>query len=94
MLFIIGRLRISPENQPDFVALARELVVHERQQPGCLGFDILQDVTERNSFIMLEQWQDRAALERHVSSDAFARNEERLSRLIDGDPLWDEYETA
>ncbi len=41
---------------------------------------------------MLERWQDRAALDRHLNSEAFARNEDGLSRFLDGEPSWEEYE--
>ena len=92
MLLIIGRLRISPNNQANFVALARELIAHERQQPGCMGFDILQDVSDSNAFIMLEQWQDRTALDRHLNSDDLAGSEEQLNKLLDGEPQWEEYD--
>ena len=92
MLLIIGHLRISPNNQAKFVTLARELLAHERQQPGCVGFDILQDVSDSNAFIMLERWQDRAALDRHLNSDDFARSEERLDKVLDGESQWEEYD--
>jgi quinol monooxygenase YgiN len=85
-------LRITQNNQANFVAHARELIPKERRVPGCVGFDILHDVSDQDTFVMLERWQDQAALNRHLNSEDFARNEEGLSRFLDGEPSWEEYD--
>ena len=92
MILIIGHLRIAPQNRAAFIAYAREIIPRERQVPGNVSFDILHDVHDPNTFIMLERWLDRAALDQHLNSADFARNEEGISRFFDGEPTWDEYE--
>ena len=94
MILIIGRLRVSPENQANFAAFARETIARERQVSGCLGFDILHDVSDQNIFIMLERWQDRTALNRHLDSLDFAHNEEQINKFLEGEPDWEEYEVS
>jgi quinol monooxygenase YgiN len=71
---------------------AREIIPRERHIPGNLSFDILHDVHDSDTFLMLERWLDRAALDAHLNSAEFAQNEERISRFFDGDPAWEEYE--
>ena len=92
MILIIGHLRVAPQNHAAFIAYAREIIPRERQVPGIVSFDILHDLHDSNIFIMLERWQDRAALDHHLNSPDFARNEEDISRFFDGEPTWDEYE--
>jgi quinol monooxygenase YgiN len=92
MILIIGRLRISEDKQANLAAFASELIVRERQVSGCLGFDILQDVSDQDSFVMLERWQDRVALNRHLESLDFSHNEEQFGSFLDGEPDWEEYE--
>jgi quinol monooxygenase YgiN len=91
MILILGRLRIAPENHDRFLQMAQEVIPHERQKPGCVGFDIWRDVSDPNVFLMLERWQDQAALDAHLNSDDYARSEERLSALLDGEAEWEEY---
>jgi quinol monooxygenase YgiN len=91
MLLIIGRFQVKRERLAEFQALARELVAEERRVPGCVGFELLQDVGQDDAIVMLEQWRDQAALDAHLSTDAYARNEARLSAFMVEDATWDEY---
>ncbi|MDX2160086.1 MAG: putative quinol monooxygenase [bacterium] len=92
MVMITGRLPVDPAQRDAFLAFARELVPHERTQPGCLAFDIFEDVTAPNQFLMLEQWESEEALDDHTSTDAFDANEARLNSFLIGEPAWDEYQ--
>jgi quinol monooxygenase YgiN len=94
MILIIGRLRVAPENQANFVAFVHELIIRERQVPSCLGFEMLHDVSDPDAFVMLERWQDRVALNRHLESLDFAHNEEQLGNFLVGESDWEEYEVS
>ena len=92
MILIVGRLQIKPGQTAAFLDLAREIVPQERQVEGCAGFDILQDVTHPAQFIMMEQWRDRSALDRHLAGDAYAQNSTRVESFMVDDGDWVEYE--
>ena len=92
MILVIGRYSIDPAQHEAFVAFARELVIRERQQAGCLAFDIYEDVTTPNAFLMIEQWESEEALDAHTSSEAFEQGETALNEFIVGEPSWDEYQ--
>jgi quinol monooxygenase YgiN len=91
MILVMGRYNIDQEKREAFLAFARQLVAQERQQPGCLAFDIFEDVTTANAFLMMEQWQDEEALDAHTSSEEFERGDAALNEFIVGEPSWDEY---
>lgn len=91
MILVMGRYNIDPVQREAFLTFARELVAHERQQPGCLAFDIFEDVTTPDAFLMMEQWKDEEALDAHTNSEAFERNDAALNEFIVGEPSWDEY---
>jgi quinol monooxygenase YgiN len=74
------------------VAFAREVVVKARNTSGCLAFDIYEDVTTPNAFLMMEQWEHEEALDTHTSSEEFERNDAALNEFIVGEPSWDEYQ--
>lgn len=92
MIMITGRFQIDPEQREAFLAFARDLVPGERQEPGCLQFDMFEDVNTPNAFLMLEQWEDRDALDAHTETEKFEENDSRLESFILGEPSWDEYE--
>jgi len=92
MIVITGRFELLPEKRDEFVALAKELVPRERTTPGCLNFDIFEDITTPNRFLMLEEWESSEALEAHTATEEFARNEAAMSGIFIGEPIWSQYE--
>lgn len=92
MILVMGRYSIDPEQRKAFLAFAQQLVAQERQAPGCLAFDIFEDVTTPNAFLMMEQWESEEALDAHTQSEAFELGDAALNEFIVGEPSWDEYQ--
>ena len=92
MILVMGRYNIDPEQREAFLTFARQMVAQERQQPGCLAFDIFEDVTTANAFLMLEQWENEDVLDAHTNSEDFERSDAALNEFTVGEPSWDEYQ--
>jgi quinol monooxygenase YgiN len=92
MILVMGRYTIDPAQREAFLVFARDLVAEERQTPGCIAFDIFEDVSTPNAFLMMEQWEDEDVLDAHTSSEEFERNDAALNQFIVGEPNWDEYQ--
>lgn len=91
MVMITGRFDILPEMRQEFLAFAHDLIAHERGVRGCRSFDIFEDVAVENRFLMLEQWDNETALDRHAETEAYAENDARLESFMAGEPMWDEF---
>ena len=50
-----------------------------RVERGCLSFRLYQDVENRNTFVLLEEWATQEDLERHICKD----NQRQLLTLMD-----------
>ena len=50
-----------------------------RVERGCLSYRLYQDVENRNTFILIEEWETQEDLERHISKD----NQRQLLTLMD-----------
>lgn len=92
MILITGRFDVDPQQREAFLAFAQTIVPRERMAQGCIHFDIFEDVTAPNRFLMLEEWESQEALDAHTSTDEFDENEAALEQFLVGDPSWDEYE--
>lgn len=58
----------------DFVLpLYQELVEKTRCEEGCIAYDLYHDIKNLGHFVFIEEWVDRAALDRHVQSEHFQR---------------------
>jgi quinol monooxygenase YgiN len=65
--------------------LVRLLAEAERittAQDGCLGYLVASRIADRNHFIVVEDWRDRAALEAHYASISFERFQYALHGLL------------
>jgi quinol monooxygenase YgiN len=91
MIMITGRFEIDPAKRMEFLAFARALVKHERNAPGNLTFDIFEDVSAANHFLMLEQWESEDILEQHQAGEDFDSSEAALNSFMLSEPSWDEY---
>ncbi|MBL8147823.1 MAG: antibiotic biosynthesis monooxygenase [Anaerolineae bacterium] len=88
----IGRFAIDPELREAFLEFARDLVERELASPGCLRFELYEDVSQPNHFMMFEEWESTAALESHLEDPRLVADEETLLRFVLGEPTWDEFE--
>ena len=88
----IGRFAIDPELREAFLEFARDLAEREMSVPGCMRFDIYEDIRKANHFLMFEEWEDADALEAHLDTQQMATDEETLNRFMVGEPSWDEFE--
>jgi autoinducer 2-degrading protein len=68
------QLQIKPEFREQFVAAVTEDGLHStRDEPGCLRFDAIQDVTDSTKFYLYEVYRDAAALEAHRQTPHFKK---------------------
>jgi quinol monooxygenase YgiN len=92
MLMVTGKFAISPDDRADFLEFVTALVPVERSVTGCLSFDIYEDVVTPNTFLVMEQWEDEAALDAYTETEAYAEHDDTLSSFVLGEALWEEYE--
>jgi len=88
----IGRFAVDPGLREAFLEFARDLVEREMTVPGCLRFDIYEDVSKPNHFVMFEEWESTDALEAHLENPQMEADEDTLMRFVTGEPSWDEFE--
>lgn len=81
MITIIAKSTLLPNNQAKYLSLATTLVEKSRQEPGCISYDMYQDIRDENTFIFMEVWKDEAAIEKHNMSDHYTTIVPLLSTL-------------
>jgi len=73
MLAMWVKVRIKPERRQDFLkAIEVDAVASERDEPGCLRFNVLQDAQDQNVYYFYEVYKDQAALEAHRAMPHYA----------------------
>jgi quinol monooxygenase YgiN len=67
MLLVIGRVECSAEHRDELVALFEEMQQNSRREDGCLRYGFFAAVEDPLSFVAVEEWADREALDRHFA---------------------------
>ena len=66
MLAIWVKARIKPEMRQKFLhAIEVDALGSERDEPGCLRFNVLQDAQDENVYYFYEVYKDASSLEAH-----------------------------
>jgi autoinducer 2-degrading protein len=73
MLAILVKVRVKPEMREKFLnAIEHDALGSERDEPGCLRFNVLRDEKDENVYYFYEVYKDQAALEAHRAAPHYA----------------------
>ena len=72
MVILHVTIQVKPEHVAAFLEVVRYDAEHsEKDEPGCLRFDVIQDRDDSNRFYFYEVYRDEAALEAHRQTPHF-----------------------
>jgi (4S)-4-hydroxy-5-phosphonooxypentane-2,3-dione isomerase len=72
MIVLHVTVQVKPEHVAEFLEVVRYDAEHsEKDEPGCLRFDVLQDRDDPHRFYYYEVYRDEAALEAHRQTPHF-----------------------
>ena len=67
------KVRVKPELRQRFLdAIEVDAVGSERDEPGCVRFNVLQDDADENVYYFYEVYRDQAAVEAHRAAPHYA----------------------
>ncbi len=73
MLAMWVKVRIKPGERQRFLkAIEVDALGSERDEPGCVRFNVLQDAQDQNVYYFYEVYRDQAALEAHREMPHYA----------------------
>jgi quinol monooxygenase YgiN len=67
VIVVIGRVACAPENRERLVALLERMQEDSRKEEGCIRYGFFAAVEDEHSFIAVEEWADREALDKHFA---------------------------
>ena len=72
-LVLVVRMTAQLDKADELAQVLRELADASRQEPGCELYIPTQDPENAHSFLLYEQYVDKAALDAHAASEHFQR---------------------
>jgi autoinducer 2-degrading protein len=87
MLVNLVKVRVKPEQRQRFLqAIEHDALGSERDEPGCLRFNVLQDRADQNVYYFYEVYLDEAALEAHRAAPHYDVWRAAAVEVLDGQP--------
>jgi quinol monooxygenase YgiN len=66
VIILIGYFEVAPESREQFLAARSERMEHSRSHQGCFEFAFCADPIVESRVILVERWESRDALDRHL----------------------------
>ena len=85
MYAIWVNVKVKPDKRDQFLAaIEDDAICSERDEPGCLRFNVMQDQSDPNQFYFLEIYRDEDAFAAHQKAPHYARWREAAAQVLDG----------
>ena len=86
MIVVIGRVSVPAENRDALVAAAEKMQAASRDEKGCVRYEFYAAIADPLSFIAVEEWEDRAALDAHFAEPHLQEFSAALGELLEDSP--------
>jgi len=90
---VVTRVVAQADKAGEVRDLLLGLVEPTRGEPGCLGYQLLQNVSDPKDFAVIQEWESDAALEAHFDTVHFKTAARDLTQRIDQVPDIRRYKT-
>ena len=80
---VIARFAPLPEKRSDLQALLEGMIAPTRSEPGCRSYN-LYEVPSDGDLVLIERYDDQAALEHHRTTEHYLNYRAQLRPLVAG----------
>jgi quinol monooxygenase YgiN len=68
-ILVTLRMIVRPERRSDLLETMRGMLEPARVERGCLSYRLYEDVDDRNTLVLVEEWKSQQDFERHIRTD-------------------------
>src|SRR5262245_19121770 len=86
VILVIGRVSCGPEDRERLVAICERMQEASRREVGCIRYGFFAAVEDSHSFVAVEEWADRGALDRHFAQPHLLEFSRDLVELVSERP--------
>ena len=82
LIKVIARITAKPGTEDRVKSVISSLVEPTRQEAGCLHYELLQNSQDPSEFVLIEEWEDRAALDSHTAASHTKKAEAEVEDFL------------
>jgi quinol monooxygenase YgiN len=84
MIIVAGTVPVKPEMRAEAVQLGAWMTAKTEAEPGCKQYRFYSDITDENTFLIFEQWENAEVLLAHFQTSHVATFAAQLPRIVAG----------
>jgi quinol monooxygenase YgiN len=65
-------MNVLPEKQIEVMQTFLSMIEPAGKERGCLSYDVFSDLEDKHVFSLIEEWETREDLDRHIRSERFS----------------------
>ncbi len=73
MVKVVAKKHVNEGKVEEVVKLYEELVKASRREEGCIKYELYQDEQDSSILAVIEEWDSKNVLEKHMNSEHFTR---------------------
>ncbi|PWK13339.1 putative quinol monooxygenase [Tumebacillus permanentifrigoris] len=94
MIIIHAYLTVNPSQREEFLEKAKRVVTGTQAEAGNISYQLYEDAEQPNTFVILEKWQDQAAVAHHQQTAHFIQFNQDAAGLLAGPAQVEFYHVA
>src|SRR5919112_709280 len=94
MIILHATIQIKPGRREEAIPFFLQMEQATQQEEGCLEYKFVSTLENPDTFMVVERWEDQAALERHFASAHMALFREQRADLVTGNSVLLRYEAT
>ena len=71
MIHVVATITIKPDKREETLAAARINIAATQKEAGCVYYDMYESVTRPGTYVVVEKWENRDALNAHMNAEHF-----------------------
>lgn len=91
MIHVVAEFKIKPGKRTDFLVIFKKIIPEVKKETGCIEYfptvDVDSNLTlqtrDENSVIILEKWENLAALQNHTTTPHMAKFVSEIKAIVE-----------
>ena len=71
MIKAVAKQFVKEDKVDEFLELAKKLVEATVKEAGCIKYELFQDAKDSKILTMIEEWENKDVLDKHMNSEHF-----------------------
>jgi quinol monooxygenase YgiN len=82
LLVLHAHIKVDPKQREEYLKHARKVMEGSKAEAGCNSYHLYEDTLVPNTFVMLEEWKDTAAVEFHFETEHYKAFKEATVGMV------------